>query len=151
MALERRPAVDIPAGVTLERVADAAGHGRWREAVLDGFAEDSQTDRDAVTSAFADDTSLIGGPIAAFVASVEERPAGAAMSHTEGGAGFVGWVGTVPAFRRRGLGGLVTAAASAASFDAGAGIVTLQASDMGEPVYRRLGYETIGAYRLWGR
>ena len=46
------------------------------------------------------------------------------------------WVGTVEQARRSGLGRAVTAAVTNIAFDRGASLVTLQASVMGEPVYR---------------
>ena len=51
----------------------------------------------------------------------------------------------------RGLAALVTRAAGNAGFDLGARLASLQASPMGEPVYRRMGYETIGSYPYWVR
>ena len=48
----------------------------------------------------------------------------------------------------RGLGRALTAAAVDAGFDLGADIASLQASPMGEPIYRAMGFETIYEYRL---
>ena len=42
----------------------------------------------------------------------------------------------------------MTAAATNAGFDLGAEFASLQASPMGEPIYRAMGYETIYDYRL---
>jgi ribosomal protein S18 acetylase RimI-like enzyme len=57
-------------------------------------------------------------------------------------AGVYG-VGTAPQARGRGLAELVTRVVTNIGFDAGAAYVTLQATSMGEPVYRRLGYREI--------
>ena len=54
----------------------------------------------------------------------------------------------MPAARGQGLGALVTTAVTNLAFARGAASVTLQASPMGEPVYRALGYEPI--YRALG-
>jgi hypothetical protein len=43
----------------------------------------------------------------------------------------------------------VTAAAVEAGFEMGAECASLQASPMGEGVYRRMGFETLFDYRLW--
>jgi GNAT superfamily N-acetyltransferase len=67
----------------------------------------------------------------------------------DGDAGLVGWVGTLPDFRRRGLGSLVTRAVTNEAFRRGARIVALQASPQGLPVYERMGYRTITAERVW--
>ncbi len=53
---------------------------------------------------------------------------------------------TVPTARTAGLGALVTIRATNLAFEHGASSCTLQASPMGEPLYRRLGYETIYHY-----
>jgi ribosomal protein S18 acetylase RimI-like enzyme len=66
---------------------------------------------------------------------------------THGVAG-VYWVGTVPAARGRGLAELCTRAAGNAGFDRGARIAALQASVMGEPLYRRMGYVEVTRYPL---
>jgi hypothetical protein len=42
----------------------------------------------------------------------------------------------------------MTATAVNAGFDLGAELASLQASPMGEPIYRRMGFETIFGYRL---
>ena len=64
---------------------------------------------------------------------------------THGVAG-VYWVGTAPGARGRGLAELCTRAAGNAGFDLGARVAALQASVMGEPVYRRMGYVEVTRY-----
>ncbi len=93
---------------------------------------------------------ILGGPgISAVVASVDGEDAAIAWSVVVDQAATVGWVGTLPQFRRRGLGELVTRAATNAAFDLGARLVTLQASPSGEPVYRAMGYEAISVETIW--
>lgn len=86
---------------------------------------------------------------AAFIASVDGEDVAGAWVSVIGAAATVGWVGTLPQFRRRGLGDLVTRAVTNAAFEMGANLVTLQASPSGEPVYARMGYETISSETLW--
>jgi ribosomal protein S18 acetylase RimI-like enzyme len=64
---------------------------------------------------------------------------------THGVAGIY-WVGTMPAARGKGLAELCTRAAGNAGFDMGARVASLQASVMGEPVYRRMGYIEVTRY-----
>jgi len=59
-------------------------------------------------------------------------------------------VATDPEFRRRGIATALTLDALHIAQQAGRRIATLQASSDGEPVYRRLGFETVGHYRLFG-
>jgi hypothetical protein len=74
-----------------------------------------------------------------------------AMVFESDGVASLQWVGTVPAARAGGLGALVTTRATNSAFERGASSCTLQASPMGEPVYRALGYETIYHYSEYVR
>jgi hypothetical protein len=49
------------------------------------------------------------------------------------------------------LGEAVTRAVTNRAFDEGAAVVTLQASPMGEPIYRRMGYEERYRYSTFVR
>ena len=53
-------------------------------------------------------------------------------------------VATLEPARGQGLGAVITQAAMDAARDAGARVAVLQASDMGRPVYERLGFDTVG-------
>jgi ribosomal protein S18 acetylase RimI-like enzyme len=64
-----------------------------------------------------------------------------ALVTTESVAGIY-WVATLEAFRRRGLGEAITWEAVRGGIDAGCDVASLQASALGEPVYRRMGFET---------
>ena len=57
----------------------------------------------------------------------------------------------MPAARGRGLGDLVTRVVTQRAFDLGAAFVSLQASEMGEPVYRRMGYREVHRYLTFAR
>lgn len=54
-------------------------------------------------------------------------------------------VGTLEAARGQGLGAIVTLAAMDAARAAGAQVAVLQASEMGRPVYERLGFDTVAS------
>ncbi|MDH3731026.1 MAG: GNAT family N-acetyltransferase [Acidimicrobiia bacterium] len=58
-------------------------------------------------------------------------------------------VGVRERFRRRGLGAAITAAVLAAGRDSGCSMGVLQASPMGEPVYDRMGFETVTQYHCF--
>ncbi len=62
------------------------------------------------------------------------------LFRTEGVAG-VYWVGTVPEGRGKGIGTQMTMEPLIDARTAGLDIATLQATSMGEPVYRRIGFE----------
>jgi hypothetical protein len=89
-----------------------------------------------------------GGDSAAFLADLDGKPVGIAMTILNHGVAGIYWVGSLEAARGRGIGRAVTAAATNAGFDLGAELAALQASAMGEPIYRAMGYERIYDYRL---
>jgi ribosomal protein S18 acetylase RimI-like enzyme len=86
---------------------------------------------------------------AAFVAYAGGEPVAAASVVLAREIGGIQWVGVVERARGRGLARQVTAAAANAGFAMGAECAWLEASDMGEPVYARMGFEVVFSYRLW--
>lgn len=119
-----------------------------RDVLRRGFAEDDE-EREVVDSLFAGPESIAPPGAEAVIAMLDGGRAACAMVYRAGDAAVVGWVATVPEARRRGLGRLLTAAASNRGLDLGAAWVTLQASPMGLPVYRSMGFETITSSRIW--
>lgn len=142
---DERPA---PAGSEIRAVEDEAGVEDFRMADRAGFA-DHDVERAAVDSAFRDAASLLHPDVAAFVAYVDGVPAAAAMSFTSLGVARIAWVGTVPAYRRRGLGDAVTRAAVRAGFARGATIAALESSPAGFDLYRSIGFRQVTTYRVW--
>lgn len=142
--VEERPAPD---GMTLRRVASRDDvEDYWRVAASSyaslGFPPD-------VFAFYEDDEGLRADGVAAFLARAGERPVGIAMTIVSHGVAGVYWVGCTEEARGRGLGWSVTAAAVNAGFELGAELASLQASPMGEGLYRRMGFETIYDYRLY--
>ena len=93
------------------------------------------TDRVHSVVAMSDD-----GPLAAAQLVMSDPIDGVAVAG-------VYYVGTLEAARGQGLGELVTRAVTNRGFDLGAGFASLQATDMGAPVYYRIGYELLTTYR----
>ncbi|MGW4467093.1 GNAT family N-acetyltransferase [Micromonospora sp. NPDC004704] len=58
------------------------------------------------------------------------------------------FVGTQPEFRRRGIGTAMTVAAIDLARERGVRVAALTSSPPGEPVYRRIGFRTVGTFRL---
>jgi ribosomal protein S18 acetylase RimI-like enzyme len=80
------------------------------------------------------------------VAEADGDLVGAAAGAVFAGTGWVGGVAVVPAHRRLGLGGALTEAILAFLEGRGLGTVLLHATDLGRPVYERLGFVPDGAY-----
>lgn len=149
----------LPAGVVVRRVADASDASDF--ATVAGTAYASLGMREGTTPVlFSRLDTLVAPHIVALVAydlsngssgartsTAGPRPVAATLVHMNHGVALLNWVGTVPAARGKGLGAAMTRMASNAGFDAGCHIASLQATEMGEPVYRRLGYREITRYR----
>ncbi len=71
-------------------------------------------------------------------------PVGAASLFRAAGQGWITNVGTIPAARGRGVGRAVTSACLRLAQERGDPTAWLAASTMGEPVYARLGFRTVG-------
>lgn len=79
----------------------------------------------------------------------DEPPASAAMVlHTGDMAGLY-WVATRPEARGQGLAAACTVAATNLALARGARAVALQASPMGDPIYRRLGWREYDRLQRW--
>jgi ribosomal protein S18 acetylase RimI-like enzyme len=154
--------LDLPAMIIDAPIASPASSDgsslRRADPVLDrrSFGEvagatlaDDEREAEGYRQLFANGDLLGGTDMAGFIASVEGRDVAVAWLTLDGDAGLIGWVGTLPDYRRRGLGTLVTQAVTNEAFARGARIVVLQASPQGLPVYERLGYRTIGLERIW--
>lgn len=149
-----RHRVDDPTlaeGIRLERVTTVDGVADFVSVNANAYATYGMP-ADAVDGIFSRPERVLESPhVVSVVAYDGDAPVAAAMTLLSHGIAGVYWVGTVDAGRRRGLGEAVTAAVTNAAFDRGATCNTLQASPMGEPIYRRMGYEELYRYRNFVR
>jgi hypothetical protein len=88
---------------------------------------------------------VLAGPLRFWVGLKDGKAVSVAAGCTEVGVHGIYAVATLPDERGHGYAGAVTYAALAEANVP----VTLQASDDGFPVYRRLGFEQVGTYKLW--
>lgn len=77
------------------------------------------------------------------------RPVSAVQVFYDGDVSGIYWVATSEDYRGQGLGKYITSVGTNAGFDLGSYIVILQASVLGEYVYKKLGYDTRGYYRTY--
>jgi GNAT superfamily N-acetyltransferase len=92
------------------------------------------------------DARALGGPMRFYVGYLGDEPVTCAASYISEREVGVYMVATMPHARGKGYGGAVTAAATASAPDLPA---TLQASDDGQPVYARLGFQRVAPFTLW--
>ena len=149
LVLDRRiPDASPPSGVVLRMVetdADAAAFAAVNGAAYATYGMPPET----ATAIFARLDVLRAPHIVSVVGFAGAEPASAAMVVLTHGIGGIYWVGTTPAARGKGLAELCTRTVSNVAFDMGARAVVLQASPMGDPIYRRMGYREVTRYPYW--
>lgn len=146
LVLDHRLADAVPPpGVDLRPVTsaeDVAGYGEVMSAAYATYG----MPLDVMPGMLNRLETLCAPHIVSFLARLDGRPVAGAMTVVTHGVAGVYWVGTTPEARGRGLAELCTRAAGNAGFDLGGRIASLQASPMGDPVYRRMGYFEVTRY-----
>jgi hypothetical protein len=143
--LEQRP---VPAGLELRRLHDDKGLADFIAVSKDAYAT-LGVPPELWGTLFTRSADLFSEDVAVVVAYAGERPVSAAMSVSGPEGGGVYWVGSRSDARRGGGGEACTRAVTRACFDRRAAIVALEASPMGAPIYRRMGFETLFRYRWY--
>jgi GNAT superfamily N-acetyltransferase len=128
-----------PEGLYIERVHDRAGLEAWSRLAPKPPADP------AIVAAYVDLFTHFGigpeGPFHLYVGWWRDEPVAISSLLTAVGVGGVYYVITAPQARRRGIGTAMTLAALRTARALGYRVGVLQASPMGEPVYRRLGFK----------
>jgi ribosomal protein S18 acetylase RimI-like enzyme len=138
----RLPDVPLPEGVEIRMVEDAAGVADYADVTAQAYVSLGSPD-DATRSHFNGPGAMLAPHLHSAVAYLDGAPVSVAQILMSHGIAGVYWVGSLESARGRGLAEAVTRHVTNLGFDLGAANVQLQASPMGEPVYRRMGYEDL--------
>ncbi len=131
-------------GLSIQAVRDVATLRLYNDTMTAGFGNAW------ATGEILDGRALIDAPdLTHYLGVLDGRPAGTAMRFTSHRIAGVFNVSTVPEYRRRGIGAALTWAAALDGLAEGCIASALQASAMGEPLYRRMGYRAALTYHLW--
>jgi GNAT superfamily N-acetyltransferase len=141
MVLEQPPELPVSApGVTVRSVSDGRSLNEFRQvSVEDGTSE--YVARRLFSDAIAADPD-----VQLVVASLDGRAVGTSLAIRTDEVAGVYAVATLADARRRGVGTAATWAAVAAGRAWGCDKVVLQASEMGFPMYRAMGFRTVVRY-----
>lgn len=142
--------VPVPEGFRVERVRDEAGLAAWVEALGSGFGE-GPVEAEWVGEVYRRLGEV--GALRHYLGRLDGEPVATSTLFLGAGVAGVYFVCTVERARRRGIGAAVTLAALREAWDLGYAVGVLGSSEMGYPVYRRLGFEEycrIGLYE-WHR
>jgi GNAT superfamily N-acetyltransferase len=126
-------------------------HDRHQLGVTEAVATSGfEAPRGALAPLYTPDIAALSG-VSIYLAEAGGQPVSTATAWLgDGGVGIFS-VATPPEFRGRGYGRAVTAKAVQAGFADGADIAWLQASPLGEPVYRAMGFRQVDTYLVLGR
>jgi hypothetical protein len=141
-------AVPPPPDVAIRPVATDADRAAYADVMAEAYAVYGAP-KDATRERFAALVSLLGPATQGFLAWQDERAVAGASLYMAHGVGGVNWVGTRPDAFGRGYGAAVTWAVVELGLARGARFLNLQASPMGAPVYRRMGFSTPTHYRVF--
>jgi hypothetical protein len=132
-------------GISVERVTSEAQAREFADISGAAYATYGMPPKIA-REQFADAAFFRQTHVAAFLARIGDAASAAAMTMVSHEVAGVYWVGTTPEARGRGLAELCTRRAGNAGFEMGAKVAALQASVMGEPIYKRMGYREVTHY-----
>ena len=138
-----------PPGVEIEAVRSDEGLVEWLDTFLQAFGKEPQGRNHPWFTPFGHLGFDPAGPCVLLVARVDGRPVSTSLGFVGGGAVGLYGVGTVPDARGRGYGSAVTLAAMDWGRAKGADLAILHATELGEPVYRRLGFEAVCKIGQW--
>jgi len=135
----------LPDGAELKWVEDAYELESFKQVAAEAFHDLSLPP--AITEKYFALAGRVLSPYTLWaVVYYQGEPAAVAMALLSHGIAGIYWVGTIKKARGLGLAEQCTTEVSNASFSLGARKVILQASQFGEPVYRKIGYREITRY-----
>jgi len=139
--------LNAPAGLTVERVRDGEAFHEWcdvfvggMEAPVDGHA--------AFEELFADVSVGERAPIRTYLARRDGEPIACGFGVLDAGVIGLYGIATLPEARRQGAGGAVTGRIMDDARLAGARLAVLQSTELGFPLYQRLGFRTVCEMRV---
>ncbi len=127
-----------PAGLTIQTVGDEDALAQWVSAVVIGFGMPASGE-DTCFDLFA--SVGFDLPLRNYLGLLGRKPVAASQLFLATGVAGIYFVATVPEARRQGIGAAMTLAPLREALAMGYRIGTLQSSEVGLGVYRRLGFE----------
>jgi hypothetical protein len=128
----------------IRRVTGAAGIDAHRQVVTSGFGSDPAVARGTACPDLLDRPGCV-----VYVGYAGGDPVVSGLGWRTGRTIGVYSIATIESERRRGYGAAMTARVVAAGVVAGCDVAALQASEMGRPIYERLGFRTVVRYAAY--
>jgi len=143
--LQVLPGPELPEGLEIVEKHGRDGRRDWAALAAEGFSFNA-TCIAAMADCEADIPEEILGGHVRYVGLYRGKPVAVSSLVMAGGFAGIYAVATLPEARGKGIGAAMTAHAMREGKKRGAREAALQASEMGYPVYRRLGFRTAFAY-----
>ncbi|MDH4141399.1 MAG: GNAT family N-acetyltransferase [Chloroflexota bacterium] len=128
----------------IRRVTDAAGIDVHRRVVAAGFGSDPAVARGTACTDLLDRPECV-----VYVGYADGTPVTSGLGWRSGRTIGVYSIATMEPARRRGYGAAMAARVMADGVAAGCDVAALQASDLGRPIYERLGFRTVVRYAAY--
>jgi GNAT superfamily N-acetyltransferase len=127
--------------LNIQQVTDAAGIDAHRQTATAGFGAEPALAEGSVCANLLDRPDCV-----VYVGYANGDPVVSGLGWRSGRTIGVYSIATIASARRRGYGATMTARVVADGALAGCDIAALQASEMGRPIYERLGFRTVITY-----
>ncbi len=142
---DRITEVDLPEGYRVKGVNNRKEIDDFATVVKEAF-DKTQPEIDKM---YETDETIIAENVISFIIYKDDQPVGAVLTIVSDEVAGIYWVGVVEEARGQGIGSFLTQISTNSGFDSGKDLVVLQASEAGERVYTKLGYQTITRYRTY--
>jgi ribosomal protein S18 acetylase RimI-like enzyme len=140
------PAPEPVQGLDIERVRDSNRLGDYQRVAAEGFGMPREWTERLMGPAFI---KLEG--FESYLGTMDGNPVAVSSVFVDGEVAGVYNVATLQSHRRRGIGEAMTWRCVARGREAGCSIAVLEASEMGKPVYERMGFRVVAPYRTFRR
>lgn len=134
-----------PAELTITEVDDEVGLEVFERTLVDAYPDPAMQ---PYRFGSFQGAGMFGGATRLFVGTVAGRPVATSAVHVHAGVNLVEFISTMPDARGRGYGEALTWRATLADPSLPS---TLIASDLGRPVYERLGFTAVSRWSFWYR
>lgn len=146
MMIEQRiEGIELSKKYSERKVETEAERSDFAKLVAEAFEKEPEL----ANHMFSDLRTLNSENVSAYLLYEAERPVAAALTVVSGAVAGIYWVGVAIDKRGEGLGAYIVKKATNEGFDSGANTVILQASVVGESLYKKLGYNVFKHYRWY--